>query len=144
MKTRELLTCDVRTFARKIQTLKVDELQRHVERVARELGVADAGALTEQVVRSVFDAQDLPEDGGEEMRRVLRVLESHMLLTADNEDRALRLVALMGAYLRTAVRRAAREERLAARHARTHGHPHHHACDDPACADPDHEHHHPH
>lgn len=142
MKTRELLTCDVHVFGRKIQGLKLKELERHIERICGDLGVKDSEALIDGVIAAVLDEQDLPEDGGEEMRRVLEVLESHILLTQDNEDTALRLVALMVAYLRAAVRRAARDQRLEARATGASGHHHDHACEDPECDDP--EHHHPH
>jgi hypothetical protein len=138
MKTRELLTCDARLFGRKIQTLKHKELMRHVERIAGDLGERDMDALMTAVLEAVFTEDSLPDSPAEEMRRVLAALESRILVTAENEDQVLRLVALCVASVRAALRTAVREERLAAR-AAPDGHHHHHEpgapCGDPLCTE---------
>ena len=139
MKTRELLTCDARIFGRKIQTLKHKELMRHVERIAGDLGERDMDALMSAVLEAVFTEDSLPDSPAEEMRRVLAALESRILVTADNDDQVLRLVALCVASVRAALRTAVREERLAARAAPDGHHHHHHEpgvpCGDPLCAE---------
>jgi hypothetical protein len=141
MKTRDLLNCDVRVFGRKIQTLKHKELMRHIERIAGDLGERDTDALMSAVLEALFTHESLPDSGAEEMRRVLRALESRILVTADNEDQVLRLVALCVASVRAALHTAMREERLAARTGAgsQHHHHHHHApgvrCSDPHCTE---------
>lgn len=138
MKTRELLNCDVRVFGRKIQTLKHKELMRHIERIAGDLGERDSDALMSTVLDALFTQESLPDSSAEEMRRVLRALESRILVTADNEDQVLRLVALCVASVRTALHTAMREERQAARTGAGNHHHHHEpgvSCGDPHCAE---------
>lgn len=138
MKTRELLTCDIKTFGNKLEGMRAKELGRHIGRIAQNLGETDVDALMQRVVDAVFSDEGLPERHSEEMARVLGALEERIQITEDNEDKVLRLMALCVAFLRQGMRHAVRNQRLAERQ----GHHHHggHRCDDPHCAEHGHEH----
>ena len=139
MKTRELLTCNVKTFGNRIDALKPKELRRHIAPVATDLGETDADALMNQVVDTLFANDSMPESASEEMRRVLQTLEERIPVTDENENTVMRLMALCLAFLRSGMRQALREQRLAERHRiRHHLHNHQHGghdCDDPFCED---------
>ena len=130
MKTRELQTCDVRTFGRKIDKLKPKELHQHIDRFAASLGERDPKAMMEAVIASVFD-QGLPEGSRDEMGRVFDALAGRIPATSANMDQFLRLVALCLAWLRKLVTQEARRQVQAQWH-QAHGHDHHH-CEDPHC-----------
>lgn len=135
MKTRELLHCDIRTFGDRVRSMKRKELERHVARISSDLGEPDVSSLLESVVNAVFSDDGVPETSTEEMRRVLHALETHFLITEDNQDQVLRLVALCVSFVRQGVKVAAREQRLAARAGHHHNDAHHHHCEDPHCAE---------
>ncbi len=136
MKTRALLTCNIKTFSDKVQDMKPKELGRHIGRIAHDLGETDVDALMKHVVDAVFSDAGLPEQHAEEMRRVLGALEERIQITEENEDQVLRLMALCVSFLRQGMRKAIRNRRLTAHQ----GHQHHHHCDDPHCGEMGHEH----
>jgi len=130
MKTRELLTCDIRSFGTKIDKLKPKELHQHIERIATGLGERDPKALMEAVIAGVFD-QGLPEHGRDEMARVFDAVGGRIAATSENMDSVLRLVALCLTWLRRTVTQEARR-RVQTQWHKSQGHDHHH-CEDPDC-----------
>jgi hypothetical protein len=130
MKTRELLTCDIKSFGTRIDKIKPKELHQHIERIATSLGERDPKALMEAVIASLFD-EGLPEHGRDEMARVFDAIEGRIAATSDNMDSFLRLVALSLTWMRKVVTQEARRKVQAQWH-ETHGHDHHH-CEDPDC-----------
>ena len=62
MKTRELLTCDIRVFSAKVDKLKPKDLYQHIGRVATSLGERDPDAMMDAVIRGIF-AGGTPESG---------------------------------------------------------------------------------
>lgn len=134
MKTRELMHCEISSFANRIGKLKAKELRRHLERVAGELGEHDVDTMMESVINAIFSEEGLPFSSSAEMSRVLGVLQQRIPMNAENEDPVMRLMALIIAYIRRGVRQAARDQRLAERHG------HHHHCDAPHCEVHDHGH----
>lgn len=127
MKTRELMRCDIKRFGERVRTMKLKELRRHIERVAADLGEQDVDAMMEALFKAMFDDQDMPDTTSAEMDLVLAVLEKRIILTEENMDSAMRLMALLMAFMRQGVRKAAREQRLG-EHPPDHDH-----CDDPDC-----------
>lgn len=130
MKTRELLTCDIKSFGAKIDKIKPKELHQHIERVATSLGERDPKALMEAVIASLFD-EGLPEHGRDEMARVFDAIGGRVAATSDNMDGFLRLVALCLTWMRKVVTQEARRKVQAQWH-ETRGHDHRH-CEDPDC-----------
>ena len=70
MKTRELLTCDIKVFSAKVDKLKPKDLYQHIGRVSAPLGERDPGAMMDAVIQSVFAGGNPPDSSGEEMGRV--------------------------------------------------------------------------
>lgn len=130
MKTRELLTCDIKAFGSKIDKIKPKELHQHIDRIAASLGERDPKAMMEAVIASVFD-QGLPEDSRDEMGRVFDAVAGRIPATSANMDQFLRLVALCLAWLRKLVNQEARRQVQAQWH-QAHGHDQH-QCEDPHC-----------
>jgi len=120
MKTRELTHCDIRVFSDRVRKLKAKELHRHIVRVAAKLGEKDADAMIESVVDAIFSDEDVPSTAGEEMDRVLAVLEKRIPLIEENMDTMLRLVGLLMAFFHQGVRQITREKRLAERQKEHH------------------------
>jgi hypothetical protein len=134
VKTRELLTCDIKAFGAKVGKLKPKELHQHIERIATGLGERDPKALMEAVIAGVFHG-GLPEQGRDEMARVFDAIGERIVATSDNMDAVLRLVALCLTWLRRTVNQEARRKVQAQWH-QMHGQ---HHCEDPNChADHDH------
>lgn len=135
MKTRDILTCDIKSFGAKTAKLKPKELLQHIERIAVSLGEKDPKALLEAVIDSVFSGK-LPEGSGDEMGRVFDALGSRIAPTSQNMDSFLRLVALCLSWLRKLLAQEVRRKVQDRWHeARGHGrgHDHDHACEDPDC-----------
>lgn len=130
MKTRELLTCDIKAFGGKIDKLKSKELRQHIERIATSLGEPDPKALMEAVIESVFNGH-LPQDSRDEMSRIFDALGGRIPATSENMDSFLRLVALCLAWLRQVVAQEARRQVQAQWH-QAQGHEQRH-CEDPNC-----------
>jgi hypothetical protein len=130
MKTRELLTCDIKVFGSKIDKIKPKELHQHIDRIATSLGEQDPKAMMEAVIAGVFD-HGLPEDSRDEMGRVFDAVAGRIPATSANMDQFLRLVALCLAWLRKIVTQEARRQVQAQWH-QSHGHDQHH-CEDPHC-----------
>ena len=130
MKTRELLTCDIKAFGGKIDKLKPKELHQHIDRIAASLGERDAKALMEGVIQSVFNG-GLPQDSRDEMGRVFDAVGARIPATSENMDGFLRLVALCLAWLRKVVTQEARRQVQAQWH-QAQGHDQRH-CEDPHC-----------
>jgi hypothetical protein len=128
VKTRELLTCDIKAFGTKVDKLKPKELHQHIERIATGLGERDPKALMEAVIAGVFH-EGLPEQGRDEMARVFDAIGGRIAATSDNMDAVLRLVALCLTWLRRVVAQEARRKVQAQWH-EAHGH---HHCEDPDC-----------
>jgi len=146
MKSRELMACETKVFAARIEALKPKEVERHIAWAAAHLGVQDNQGLTRAVLDAMFKDGDLPQDSGEEMRRVLNAVAPWVADPREQADPLLRLVALYVIYVRKGVQSEIRAQRRQdkqaqhqpARDARAlheHGH-----CQDPDCRDHGHAH----
>lgn len=132
MKTRELLVCDIKTLSAKATRLKPKELYRHIERIAATLGEPDCESLLRSAIDSLFVGDSIPQTSDEEMERVYDAIGKHIVITEDNAETTMRLLALCVFYLRQRVKETAREQRLAQRQT--------HHCRDPDCEHPGHRH----
>lgn len=137
MKTRELLVCDMRALAAKAAHLKPKELYRHMERIAASLGEPNCEALLRTAIDNLFVDGSIPETGQDEMDRVYDAIGKHIVITEDNSETVMRLLALCVFFLRQRVKEAARERRIAERRAAPH---HGDRCQDPDCAQHGHRH----
>jgi len=146
MKSRELMACETKVFAVRIKALKPKEVQRHIAWAAGHLGAQDIEGLTRAVLEAVFNDGDLPQDSGEEMRRVLAAVRPWVADPQGQADLLLRLVALYVTYVRSGVqdviraqrRQDKQKQRLPAHDAsglHEQGH-----CHDPDCRDHGHAH----
>ncbi len=134
MKTRELLTCDIRVFSAKVDKLKPKDIYQHIARIASSLGERDPDAMMDAVVQGLFAGNAPPDSSREEMGRVFDAIGGRIVATSDNIEPVLRLVALCLAWLRKSVALEARARNLAQRRPVGHAGDH---CHDPNC----HEHH---
>jgi len=146
MKSRELMACETKVFAARIKALKPKEVQHHIAWAAAHLGAQDIEGLTRAVLEAVFNDGDLPQDSGEEMRRVLAAVGRWVADPQGQADLLLRLVALYVTYVRSGVQDVIRaQHRLDTQKRRlpppdATG-PHEHGdCHDPECRDHGHAH----
>ena len=130
MKTRELLTCDIRVFSAKVDKLKPKDLYQHIGRVATSLGERDPDAMMDGVIQRLFAGGAPPDSSGEEMGRVFDAIGGRIVATSDNMETVLRLVALCLAWLRKSVALEARQLNLDRRRPAGHAGDH---CHDPNC-----------
>jgi hypothetical protein len=130
MKTRELLTCDIRVFGAKVDRLKPKDLYQHIGRVAASLGERDPDAMMDRVVQGLFAGGDPPDTSSEEMGRVFDAVGGRIVATSDNMETVLRLVALCLAWLRKSVALEARQRNLVNRRPARHAGD---QCHDPDC-----------
>ena len=130
MKTRELLTCDIRVFSAKVDKLKPKDLYQHIGRVAAALGERDPDAMMDGVIQSLFAGGNPPDSSGEEMGRVFDAIGGRIVATSDNMETVLRLVALCLFWLRKSVALEARQRNLVNRRPVGHGGD---QCHDPDC-----------
>jgi hypothetical protein len=136
MKTRELLTCDIKVFSAKVDKLKPKDLYQHIGRIATSVGERNPDAMMDAVIQGVFAGESPPDSSREEMGRVFDAIGGRIAVTSDNIETVLRLVALCLTWLRKSVAREARQHNLVQK--RPAGYAHNH-CYDPNC----HEHHEP-
>ncbi len=131
MKTRDLLTCDIKSFGIKVDKLKPKELLEHIERISTSLGEKEPKALLEAVIDGVFTGK-LPEGATEEMGRVFDALGSRIAPTSQNMESFLRLVALCLFWVRKLLAQEARRK-VQARWHEARGLHHDHRHEDPNC-----------
>ncbi|WP_295453937.1 hypothetical protein [uncultured Thiodictyon sp.] len=147
MKSRELMTCETKVFAARIKVLKPKEVQRHILWASAYLGVQDNDALTRAVLEAVFRDGDLPQDSGEEMRRIHNAVFPWVTDPEGQTDPLLRLVALYVTYVRKGVQHQVLAQRRQDKQVPRPGahptgsHHGHDQCHDPDCRDHGHAHH---
>ena len=134
MKTRELLACEARLLGSRLEGLKPQELRRHIDRIAADLGEPDTDALLSRILEATrSEAKPQGAEGAESgVDRVFRALQGP-IAKGENRLQVLRLMTICMEYLRQVLKQRFKELRRAEQAKHRHDHHRHegHWCGDP-------------